>query len=210
VWFDQRSISPGTRWMEELRAGLETTDLVLCFVSPDSMKSVYVAEEIKLAQAHEKNILPILYRTVDSTQLEEDPRQLYEFLSRVQWIDFVGIDSVTEPCPALTRLNTSLENAWAALVSTFDPASQRSIICDLFKARHAWTVNYMAARVRDLMNQDPPDSIRAQYYVHALKSMQVNEATEAVDDLSAWWQNEIDEAHTHLLEYAVRNPVPPC
>jgi hypothetical protein len=210
VWFDQRSISPGKLWMDELLNGLGNTDLVICFVSPDSMKSDYVAKEIEVARERKKSILPILYRPVNKARLKEEPRQLYEFLSRIQWLDFVGIKSINESCSALTQLDNSLENAWTTLVSALDLDQEQTIICALFKARHRWAVNYMVARVQNLMKQEPPDSIRAQYYVHALKSMDENEATEALNDLRDWWQNEINEAHTYLLEYAVGNPVQPC
>ncbi len=80
----------------------------------------------------------------------------------------------------------------------------------IYEVRHPWAVNYLVMRIHSLMTQGPPDPMRAQYYVHALKSLDEGEAIKALNDLSAWWRNEINDAYTHLLDYAVRNPVRPC
>jgi hypothetical protein len=48
-WFDERDIMPGNKsWKDEIEAKLREAEAVLLFLSPNSMQSQYVREEIRL------------------------------------------------------------------------------------------------------------------------------------------------------------------
>lgn len=61
-WLNTESIPKGEQWLEEMRRGLQETDLLILVVSPDSMKSKWVKEEWKTFLKAGKKVLPVLFR----------------------------------------------------------------------------------------------------------------------------------------------------
>ena len=78
VWFDQLDIAPGSEWDEAIEAALDAASRVILVLSPVSVKSSNVRNEISFALDKEKTILPVLHQPC------EIPLQL----RRVQYIDF--------------------------------------------------------------------------------------------------------------------------
>src|SRR6476661_6113832 len=62
VWFDQSTIQMGQKWHDEIMAGIRECKAFILVLSPDSMESRYVREEVNKALELGKVIFPILYR----------------------------------------------------------------------------------------------------------------------------------------------------
>jgi hypothetical protein len=62
VWFDQSAIQAGENWHNEIMEGISDCKAFVLILSPASMESRYVREEVKKALDLGKTIFPILYR----------------------------------------------------------------------------------------------------------------------------------------------------
>ena len=62
VWFDQSTIQLGQQWHDEIMEGIRDCKAFILVLSPDSMESRYVREEVNKALELGKTIFPILYR----------------------------------------------------------------------------------------------------------------------------------------------------
>jgi len=78
VWLDQLEIKMGQRWDEEVETALKRSPRILVILSPASVESDNVKDEIALALDQKKAIFPILYRKCDI------PLRLL----RLQYVDF--------------------------------------------------------------------------------------------------------------------------
>ena len=64
VWLDQLDIPTGARWDDELEIALETCTTFMIILSPESMQSQNVKDEIGFAIDAGKNILPLKIKSV--------------------------------------------------------------------------------------------------------------------------------------------------
>ena len=78
VWVDQLDITPGKRWDSSVEEALKTSPSMLVILSPASVKSTNVQDEVAFALEEEKNVVPVLYR--DCT--------IPFRLRRLQYVDF--------------------------------------------------------------------------------------------------------------------------
>jgi hypothetical protein len=62
VWFDQSSIQLGQKWHDEIMDGIRECKAFILVLSPDSMESKYVNEEVNKALELGKTIFPVIYR----------------------------------------------------------------------------------------------------------------------------------------------------
>ena len=67
VWFDQSSIQLGEKWHDEIMEGIRDCKAFILVLSPDSMESHYVREEVNKALELGKTIFPVIYRAADWT-----------------------------------------------------------------------------------------------------------------------------------------------
>src|SRR5689334_23607086 len=67
VWFDQSTIQLGQKWHDEIMEGIRECKAFILVLSPDSMESHYVREEVNKALELGKTIFPILYRPAQWT-----------------------------------------------------------------------------------------------------------------------------------------------
>jgi hypothetical protein len=65
IWIDQKEIIAGEDWTEQLKIGLSQTEALLIVLSPRSMASKYVMQEVAAAQQAGKPVFPVMYKTVD-------------------------------------------------------------------------------------------------------------------------------------------------
>lgn len=77
IWFDQISIQPGENWDIAVENGLRQALAVLVVISPDSMASRNVRNEVNFALNFDQALLPVLYR----------PAQVFLNLQSIQWLD---------------------------------------------------------------------------------------------------------------------------
>ena len=84
LWLDQLDIPGGTRWDDAVEEALHASPCLLVVLSPASVTSDNVKDEISFGLETHKTIVPILYRDCD----------IPFRLKRLQYIDFtVGYDS---------------------------------------------------------------------------------------------------------------------
>jgi hypothetical protein len=90
IWIDQLDIRPGQRWDEAIEAELRACRGLIVVLSPASVGSHNVMDEVSYALEVGKEVIPILHRTCDV------PFRL----RRLQYIDFTA---QYEPAVALLR-----------------------------------------------------------------------------------------------------------
>lgn len=62
VWLDKGDIHPGADWRKALVDAVTECAAFLLVISPNSVKSQYVQQELAMAEAHKKAIIPLFYR----------------------------------------------------------------------------------------------------------------------------------------------------
>lgn len=60
VWIDFRQIHAGELWKEEIRNGIERSEVIILVLSPDAISSEWVRYEIEHGRQHNKIILPVM------------------------------------------------------------------------------------------------------------------------------------------------------
>jgi hypothetical protein len=96
VWLDQLDVIPGQRWDHAVEEALQRCDGLLAVLSPDSVASQNVMDEVSYALEEGKLMVPLLLR----------PTSMPFRLRRVQYLDFTpGYDR------GLVQLLKALDNA---------------------------------------------------------------------------------------------------
>lgn len=80
LWIDQRDIQPSQKWDRAIEAALRDCAAVVVVLSPRSVASDNVLDEVGFAIDHDKDVIPVLFQ-----QCEVPIR-----ISRLQRIDFTG------------------------------------------------------------------------------------------------------------------------
>ncbi len=80
MWMDQLDIRPGMRWDDEIQIAIKQADTMLVVLSPDSIESKNVRDEVNFALDRDDTIVPVLLRSC------EIPFRLL----RIQHIDFTS------------------------------------------------------------------------------------------------------------------------
>ena len=62
VWLDQLDINPGERWDSTVEQALANCPKMLLILSPDSVDSTNVMDEVSFALEEHKTVIPVLYR----------------------------------------------------------------------------------------------------------------------------------------------------
>ena len=62
VWLDQLDIKPGERWARSVQDALTASPRILVILSPSSVDSTNVDDEISFALEEHKTVIPVLYR----------------------------------------------------------------------------------------------------------------------------------------------------
>lgn len=78
VWIDIEDIPVGMKWSSAVQQGLDTGDLIIVIISPDSMASHNVEDEWQYYLDNGKPVLPVLLK----------PAKIHFQLNRLQYIDF--------------------------------------------------------------------------------------------------------------------------
>lgn len=78
VWIDQLDIEPGTPWDRAVEDALNHAPRMLVVLSPVSVNSDNVRDEVSFALSRQKRVIPVLYRDCD----------IPFRLARLQYIDF--------------------------------------------------------------------------------------------------------------------------
>lgn len=79
-WLDQLDIPAGVRWDAEIEKALDSAERLIVVLTPDSVESTNVMDEVSFALEHEKRVVPILLQEC----------KIPMRLRRVQHLDFTG------------------------------------------------------------------------------------------------------------------------
>lgn len=85
VWYDEQGLTGGSAWVETLQGEVQARDVFIVILSPEAWSSPWVQEEVQLAIATRRMILPVLHK----------PTQVGGFLMTRQWIDATSLDPQT-------------------------------------------------------------------------------------------------------------------
>ena len=80
LWLDQTDIIPSSRWDSSIEAALKNANRLLVVLTPDSISSEHVMDEVSYALDEHKQVIPILLKPCD----------LPLRMRRLQHIDFVN------------------------------------------------------------------------------------------------------------------------
>jgi WD40 repeat protein len=83
IWIDVDDIPPGVNWSSAVQQGLDTCDVLLLVISPDSMDSGNVADEWQYFRDESKPIIPVMHRSTANIHFQ---------LRRIQRVDFLTQD----------------------------------------------------------------------------------------------------------------------
>jgi hypothetical protein len=104
IWLDQLDIKPGQRWDKSVEEALAGCPCMLIILSPDSVASTTVMDEVSFALEKGKAIIPVFHREC----------QIPFRLRRLQYVDFRNdygnaltalLNAVTSAQPAASVLN---------------------------------------------------------------------------------------------------------
>lgn len=82
AWYDRENIGVGNQWASDIVIGIRECKIFLLVLSPDSTASPNVRKEVDLAMRHNKQIVPLIWRTT------EIPVAMEYQLAGIQWIEF--------------------------------------------------------------------------------------------------------------------------
>lgn len=114
VWLDQLDIPTGARWDDEVEKALREHEIFLIILTPASVSSENVKDEIGYAIDHGKHIMPVLLEKCDI------PLRL----SRFQYIDFTKIE-FGEGIRRAKHLLEDLLNEQSKPIGTISPEFER-------------------------------------------------------------------------------------
>jgi formylglycine-generating enzyme required for sulfatase activity len=114
VWYDEHGLSGGSAWVQTLQQELQSRDVVVLVLTPDSLASQWVQEEMQLALATRRTILPVMHK----------PSNLSGFLLTRQWVDVVDLSPEDAARKVLTALNSPVVFPEAAAPKQIVPAPE--------------------------------------------------------------------------------------
>lgn len=117
VWIDFRQIHGGEVWRDEIRRGIERSEMMIVCLSPEAVKSEWVQFEVNSARNLGKLVIPVM---VTSAQAELRSTPALSWLDDVQFISFDGRYEEAFP-----QLLTALPGTRA--VSPFDEIAPENI-----------------------------------------------------------------------------------
>lgn len=104
VWIDWEDIPPNADWRQEIYEGIQKTNTVVFVLTPDWLASYECNVELEQAVAHNKRLLPIVYKDVQYKEVSAS-------LASLNWIFFRETDDFEKAYQALiTALETDLDH----------------------------------------------------------------------------------------------------
>lgn len=80
VWYDETGLTGGAAWVADIQREVQARDVFLIVLTPEAWASHWVQDELQLAIATRRRILPVLLR---NTQVDG-------FLLTTQWVTVIG------------------------------------------------------------------------------------------------------------------------
>jgi hypothetical protein len=98
VYLAEHDPKPGTSIVQKVEETLKRSDAVVVLITSTSVNSAYVQQEIGLARAYGKVIVPIIEKGVDRSRLG--------LLSEVEWLEL----DLSAPAEAMANVTASLQS----------------------------------------------------------------------------------------------------
>lgn len=98
VWWDSSDIEGGDIWAQEIENGITHSEHIIIVLSPDSVKSKWVAREISYAENQAKDIIPILYKPCD-IPISISDKQFVDFSKKIFDVAFSALVDVLNKKP---------------------------------------------------------------------------------------------------------------
>ena len=109
TWIDWENIPKGTKWWQEIEAGIEGANTFVFVISPDSVASSVCGDEINHAIKNGKRFLPIVRRDVPFSQFEEI-NSAHQELKAHNWLFFREEDNFEQSFADLVKsLETDID-----------------------------------------------------------------------------------------------------
>jgi len=107
IWVDWEGIPLSADWMAEITKGIQSANVFIFVISPDSVASEVCAKEIEIAVSSNKRFIPILYREPGKGAA------LHPKISSHNWVFIHDEQELEKTLPALVdAINTDLD--WLA------------------------------------------------------------------------------------------------
>ncbi len=107
IWVDWEGIPLSADWMAEITKGIQSSNVFIFVISPDSVASEVCAKELGIAAESNKRFIPILYREPGKGA------KLHEKISSHNWVFIRDEQELEKTLPALVdAINTDLD--WIA------------------------------------------------------------------------------------------------
>jgi WD40 repeat protein len=168
IWVDLQDIRPSEDWLNAIHSAIEGADALVFVVSPDSVDPTSICvQEIDHAVAHNKRIIPIVCRSVDTRAI-----RVPEAIGRLNWIPFFDAD----------RFELSVEQLIAAIETDLEWVKQhtrlleRAVEWDAAKRDDSFLLqkNDLAAAERWLTlgptKEPKPTALQTQYVIDSRTS----------------------------------------
>jgi formylglycine-generating enzyme required for sulfatase activity len=145
VWYDEKGLSGGSAWLATIQREIEGHDAFLLVLTPEAWASRWVREELDLALATHRQILPVLYK----------PTQVEGFIRTRQWIDVVGLPSPAAAAKVSAALGAPAQPASVSPPRAGEGLGVGSIPPDRFPPRLA-QLGYQGRVLNDIEVILPP------------------------------------------------------
>lgn len=130
VWIDVDDIQAGVKWSTAVQDGLDSCDVMIVIISPDSMASRHVEDEWQTYLDEGKPVIPVRWRPVERVHFQ---------LRRIQYVDFHEQEydaAFQKLCVELARFEKHQEPATG---SRPEPAKPRALrVTDILPPPFEW------------------------------------------------------------------------
>jgi formylglycine-generating enzyme required for sulfatase activity len=114
IWYDEQGLTGGAVWIETLQREVQTRDVFVFVLTPDSWASSWCQEELRLALSTQRTILPVM--------LKQTPVE--GFLLTRQWVNAAEVDTATGVQRVLAALGSPVVFPSAPAPKQIAPAPQ--------------------------------------------------------------------------------------
>lgn len=140
VWYDEQGLSGGAAWVETLQREVQTRDVLILVLSPEAWASPWVQEEVQLAIATRRTIVPVMHNATN----------VAGFLLTRQWIDAVALDPVASAQRVIGALLAGVTTAPAV------KAPKQSVAAPEILTPYLLQLGYVGRRIDAVVVLTPP------------------------------------------------------
>ncbi|HEY7019792.1 MAG TPA: toll/interleukin-1 receptor domain-containing protein [Ktedonobacterales bacterium] len=135
VWYDEKGLQGGDSWVASIQHEVETRDVFVLVLTPEAWESEWVQDELQLAIATRRRILPVLLRNT----------QVSGFLLTTQWITVIGAEPQAAARAAVLAIEAPpAPGRDAAPVATTETLDELIVLCRSLASEKRYTESLAA------------------------------------------------------------------